>query len=151
MEHVATSNFTGARGLLAVSYLMTKRGLLPVVVFSLSLFLAGGRASLRLPPPGIGRRIHARPIAGHGRGEQWFGSFATDSIQQLGQSRIRAFRFQIETFFSLATTFNLVGTTPQSFSPFFHPQWNHPGRAVRQHRPMDHPIGYSIYGRTLIM
>src|SRR5438270_8341149 len=33
MEQVAHQNFAGARGLLAVSYLMTKRGLLPVVVF----------------------------------------------------------------------------------------------------------------------
>src|SRR3977135_1166511 len=33
MEHVAHQNFTGARALLAVSYVMTKRGLLPVVVF----------------------------------------------------------------------------------------------------------------------
>src|SRR5438552_17835687 len=46
MEHVAHQNFTGARGLLAVNYLMTKRGLLPVVVFlGLCFSLAAEQAS----------------------------------------------------------------------------------------------------------
>src|SRR5947199_10135374 len=55
MEHVAHQNFTGARGLLAVSYLMTKRGLLPVVVFlglcfSLAAQLASGSPLARVGP-----------------------------------------------------------------------------------------------------
>src|SRR5882724_6323115 len=65
---------------------------------SWSLFLAGGRASLRFPLRAW-RPIHARPVAEHGRGEQWFGSFATDSIQQLGQSCIRAAVFKSRRFF----------------------------------------------------
>ena len=85
-DHVAYQNFTGARGLLAVSYLMTKRGLFPVVVFfSLCFSLAAEQAS-------------GSP-SGHGGGKQCFGSSPTDSVQQLGQSRIRASVFKSRRLF----------------------------------------------------
>ena len=95
---------------------MTKRGLLPVVVFlGLCFSLTAGQAS--------------GSSSGHG------GAFTLAQLRSMAAANTGSILFQPNLFnsldnpvfglpfsnrevFSLATTFNLVGTTPQSFLPF---------------------------------
>jgi len=116
MEHVAHQNFTGARGLLAVSYLMTKRGLLPVIVFlGLCFSLAAEQASGS--PSGHGGAFtlaQLRGMAAPNNGSVLFQPTLFNSLD----NPVFGLPFSNRDVFSLATTFNLVGTTPQSFLPF---------------------------------
>jgi len=116
MEHVAHQNFTGARGLLAVSYLMTKRGLLPVVVFlGLCFSLAAEQASGS--PSGHGGAFtlaQLRGMAAANNGSVLFQPTLFNSLD----NPVFGLPFSNRDVFSLATTFNLVGTTPQGFLPF---------------------------------
>ena len=116
MGHVAPQNFTGARGLLAVSYLMTKRGLLPVVVFlGLCFSLAAEQASGS--PSGHGGAFtlaQLRGMAAPNNGSVLLQPTLFNSLD----NPVFGLPFSNRDVFSLATTFNLVGTTPQSFLPF---------------------------------
>ena len=116
MEHVAYQNFTGARGLLTVSYLMTKRGLLPVVVFlGLCFSLAAEQASGS--PSGHGGPFtlaQLRSMAAANNGSVLLQPTLFNSLD----NPVFGLPFSNRDVFSLATTFNLVGTTPQSFLPF---------------------------------
>jgi hypothetical protein len=116
MVHVTHQNFTGARGLLAVSYLMTKRGLLPVVVFlGLCFSLAAEHASGS--PSGHGGAFtlaQLRGIAAANNGSVLLQPTLFNSLD----NPVFGLPFSNRDVFSLATTFNLVGTTPQSFLPF---------------------------------
>jgi hypothetical protein len=124
MEHVAHQNFTGARGLLAVSYFMTKRGLLPVVVFlGLCFSLAAEQASGS--PSGHGGAFtlaQLRGMAAANNGSVLFQPTLFNSLD----NPVFGLPFSNRDVFSLATTFNLVGTTPQSFLPFS-PSMESPG------------------------
>jgi len=116
MEHVAHQNFTGARGLLPVSYLMTKRGLLPVVVFlGLCFSLAAEQASAS--PSGHGGAFtlaQLRSMAAPNNGSVLLQPTLFNSLA----NPVFGLPFSNRDVFSLATTFNLVGTAPQSFLPF---------------------------------
>ena len=116
MEYVAYQNFTGARGLLTVSYLMTKRGLLPVVVFlGLCFSLAAEQASGS--PSGHGGAFtlaQLRGMAAANNGSILLQPTLFNSLD----NPVFGLPFSNRDVFSLATTFNLVGTTPQSFLPF---------------------------------
>src|ERR1700704_6578983 len=115
-EHVAHQNFTGARGPLAVSYLMTKRGLLPVVVF-LGLCFSLARQQASGSPPGHGGMFtlsQLRRMATANDGSVLFQPNLFNSLD----NPVFGFPFSNRDVFSLATTFNLVGTTPRSFLPF---------------------------------
>ena len=116
MEHVAHQNFTGARGLFAVSYLMTKRGLLPVVVFfGLYFSLTAEQASGS--PSGHGGAFtlaQLRGLAAANNGSVLLQPTLFNSLD----NPVFGLPFSNRDVFSLATTFNLVGTGPQSFLPF---------------------------------
>ena len=116
MEHVAHQNFTGARGLLAVSYLMTKRGLFPVVVFlGLCFSLAAEQASGSPSGPGGPFTLaQLRGMAAANNGSVLFQPTLFNSLD----NPVFGLPFPNRDVFSLATTFNLVGTAPQSFLPF---------------------------------
>src|SRR5437763_5745474 len=111
-----TSNFTGAHGLLAVSYLMTKRGLLPVVVFlGLCFSLAAEQASGS--PSGHGGAFtlaQLRSMAAANKGSVLLQPSLFNSLD----NTVFGLPFSNRAVCSLATAFNLVGTTPQSFLPF---------------------------------
>jgi len=115
-DHVAYQNFTGARGLLAVSYFMTKRGLLPVVVFlGLCFSLAAEQASGS--PSGHGGAFtlaQLRSMAAATNASVLLQPTLFNSLD----NPVFGLPFSNRDVFSLATTFNLVGTTPQSFLPF---------------------------------
>jgi hypothetical protein len=116
MEHVARQNFTGARGLLAVSYLMTKRGFLPVVVFLGFCFsLAAEQASGS--PSGHGGAFTLAQLRGMAAATNGSVLFQPTLFNSL-DNPVFGFPFSNRDVFSLATTFNLVGTAPQSFLPF---------------------------------
>ena len=116
MEHVAHQDFTGARGLLAVSYFMTKRELLPVVVFlGLCFSLAAEQASAS--PSGHGGAFtlaQLRSMAAPNNGSVLLQPTLFNSLA----NPVFGLPFSNRDVFSLATTFNLVGTAPQSFLPF---------------------------------
>jgi hypothetical protein len=118
IEHVAHQNFSGARGLLAVSYLMTKRGLLPVVLFlglCLCFSLATEQASGS--PSGHGGAFtlaQLRSMAAANNGSVLLQPTLFNSLD----NPVFGLPFSNRDVFSLATTFNLVGTAPQSFLPF---------------------------------
>ena len=114
MEHVAHQNFTGARGLLAVSYLMTKRGLLPVVVFLALCFSLSRQASGS--PHGHGAFTLAQ-LPAMGAANDGSVLLQPNLFNSL-DNPVFGFPFSNRDVFSLATTFNLVGTTPPSFLPF---------------------------------
>src|SRR5204862_5921898 len=115
MEHVAPQNFTGARGLLAVSYLMTKRGLLPVVVFlGLCFSLAAEQASGS--PSGHGGPFtlaQLRSMAAANNGSVLLQPSLFNSLD----NPVFGFPFSNRDVFSLSTTLDLMGTTPRSFLP----------------------------------
>jgi hypothetical protein len=113
MEHVAHQDFTGARGLLAVSYLMTKRGLLPVVVFlGLCFSLVAEQASAS--PSGPGGPFTLAQLRSMNNGSVLLQPTLFNSLA----NPVFGLPFSNRDVFSLATTFNLVGTGPQSFLPF---------------------------------
>jgi hypothetical protein len=114
--HGARQNFTGARGLLAVSYLMTKRGLLPVVVFlGLCFSLAVEQASGSPPGHGGGLTLaQLRSMATANNGSVLLQPNLFNSLD----NPVFGLPLSNRDVFSLATTFNLVGTTPASFLPF---------------------------------
>ena len=115
MEHVAHQNFTGARGFFAVSYLMTKRGLLPVVVFlGLCFSLAAEQASGSPSGHGAFTLAQLRGMAAANNGSVLFQPTLFNSLD----NPVIGLPFSNRDVFSLATTFNLVGATPQSFLPF---------------------------------
>ena len=116
MEHVAHQNFTGARGLLAVSYLMTKRGLLPVVGF-LGLCFSLAAEQVYGSPSGHGAPFtlaQLRSMAAANNGSVLLQPTLFNSLD----NPVFGLPFSNRDVFSLATTFNLVGTAPQSFLPF---------------------------------
>jgi hypothetical protein len=116
MEQVAHQNFTGADDLLAVNSLMNKRGLLPVVVFlGLCLSLAAQQASGS--PPGHGGAFtlaQLRSMAAANNGSVLLQPNLFNSLD----NPVFGFPFSNRDVFSLSTTFNLMGTAPQSFLPF---------------------------------
>ena len=115
MRACRTSNFTGARALSAVSYLMTKRGLLPVVVFLGLCFSLGRQASGS--PPGHGGAFtlaQLRSMAAANNGSVLLQPNLFNSLD----NPVFGLPFSNREVFSLATTFNLVGTAPRSFLPF---------------------------------
>ena len=116
MEHVAHQNFTGARALLAVSYVMTKRGLLPVVVFlGLCFSLAAEQASgSPSGHSGAFTLAQLRGMAATNNGSVLFQPTLFNSLD----NPVFGLPFSNRDVFSLATTFNLVGASPQSFLPF---------------------------------
>ncbi len=117
MEHVAHQNFTGARGLLAVSYLMTKRGLLPVVVFlGLCFSLAAEQASGS--PSGHGGAFTLAQLRGMAAANNGSVLLQPTLFNSLANP-VFGLPFSNRDVFSLATTFNLVGTAPPKFPPFF--------------------------------
>jgi hypothetical protein len=115
MKHVAQQNFTGTHGLLAVSYLMSKRGLLPVVVFlSLGFCLAAQQASGS--PPGHGgtftlAQLRNMAAASHDS------VLLQPSLFNSLDNPVFGLPFSNRDVFSLSTTFNLMGTVPRSFLP----------------------------------
>ena len=116
MEHVARQNFTGAQGLLAVSYLMSKRGLLAVVVFlGLCFSLATQQASGS--PAGHGGTFtlaQLRSMAAANNGSVLLQPSLFNSLD----NPVFGFPFSNRDVFSLSTTFDLMGTTPRSVLPF---------------------------------
>ena len=115
MEHVARQNFTGAQGLLAVTYLMVKRGLLPVVVFlGLCFSLATQQASGS--PAGHGGTFtlaQLRSMAAANNGSVLLQPSLFSSLD----NPVFGFPFSNRDVFSLSTTFDLMGTSPRSFLP----------------------------------
>ena len=116
MEQVAHQNFAGARGLLAVSYLMTKRGLLPVVVF-LGFYFALAAEQASGSPSGHGGAFTLAQLRGMAAANNASVLFQPTLFNSL-DNPVFGLPFSNRDVFSLATTFNLVGATPQSFLPF---------------------------------
>src|SRR5438046_5483882 len=116
MGHVAPQNFTGARGLLAVSYLMTKRGLFPVVVFlGLCFWLAAEQASGSPSVHGGPFTLaQLRSMAAAYNGSVLLQPTLFNSLD----NRVFGLPFSNRDVFSLATTFNLVGPASPSLLPF---------------------------------
>ncbi len=116
MEHVAHQNFTGARGLLAVSYCMTKRGLLPVMVFLGLCFSLAAQQASGLPPGhgGAFTLAQLRSMAAANNGSVLLQPSLFNSLD----NPVFGFPFSNRDVFSLSTTFNLMGITPPSFLPF---------------------------------
>src|SRR2546430_7769624 len=108
-------NFTGARGVLVVSYRMTKRGLLPVAAFlGLCFSLAAQQASGS--PAGHGGTFalaQLRSITAANNGSVLLQPSLFNSLD----NAVFGFPFSNRDVFSLSTTFNLMGTTPRSFLP----------------------------------
>ena len=116
MKHlVAHQNFTGARALLAVSYRMTKRGLLPVVVFlGLCFSLAAEQASGS--PPGHGGTFTLAQLRGMAEANNGSVLLQPNLFNSL-DNPVFGFPFSNRDTYSLSSTFNLMGTTPLSFLP----------------------------------
>src|SRR5438128_10413232 len=116
MEYVAHQNFTGAGDPLAVNSPMNKRGLLPVVVFlGLCFSLAAQQAAGS--PPGHGGTFTLAQLRGMTASNN--GSvFLQPSLFNSLDNPVFGFPFQNRDVFSLSTTFNLMGSAPQSFLPF---------------------------------
>ena len=117
MEHLAPhQDFTGAGDLLAVNSSMNKRGPLPVVVFlGLCFSLAAQQASGS--PPGNGGTFtlaQLRSMAAANNGSVLLQPSLFNSLD----NPVFGFPFSNRDVFSLSTTFDLMGTTPQSFLPF---------------------------------
>jgi hypothetical protein len=94
---------------------VTKRGLLPVVVFLGLCFSLGRQASGS--PPGHGGAFtlaQLRSMAAANNGSVLLQPNLFNSLD----NPVFGLPFSNREVFSLATTFNLVGTTPQSFLPF---------------------------------
>ena len=117
MEHlVPHQDFAGASALLAVNSPMNKRGLLPVVVFlGLCFTLAAQRASAS--PPGHGGAFTLAQLRNMTAANTGSVLFQPNLFKSL-DNPVFGFPFSNRDVFSLATTFNLVGTTPRSFLPF---------------------------------
>ena len=116
MEHVAHQKFTGAGRLLAVNSPMNKRGLLPVVVFlGLCLSLAAQQASGS--PPGHGGTFTLAQLRGLAAANNGSVLLQPNLFNSL-DNPVFGFPFENRDVFSLSTTFNLMGTAPQSFLPF---------------------------------
>ena len=117
MEHlVPHQDFAGASALLAVNSPMNKRGLLPVVVF-LGLFFSLAAQEASASPPGHGGTFtlaQLRRMTAPNNGSVLLQPSLFNSLD----NPVFGFPFSNRDVFSLATTFNLVGTTPQSFLPF---------------------------------
>jgi hypothetical protein len=116
MEHLAPhQDFTGAGDLLAVNSPMTKRGLLPVVVFlGLCFSLAAQQASGS--PPGHGGTFtlaQLRSMAAPNNGSVLLQPNLFDSLD----NPIFGLPFSTRDVFSLSTTFDLMRTAPRSFLP----------------------------------
>jgi hypothetical protein len=117
MEHlVPHQDFTGAGDLLAVNSPMNKRGLLPVVVFLGLCFSLAVQQASGLPPGrgGTFTLTQLRSMAAPNNGSVLLQPNLFDSLD----NPVFGFPFSNREVFSLATTFNLVGTTPPSFLPF---------------------------------
>ena len=113
---VAHQNFTGAGRLLAVNSPMNKRGLLPAVVFlGLCLSLAAQQASGS--PPGHGGTFTLAQLRGLAAANNGSVLLQPNLFNSL-DNPVFGFPFSNRDVFSLATTFNLVGASPQSFLPF---------------------------------
>jgi len=100
---------------LAVSYLMTKRGLLPLVVFLGLGFSLARQASGS--PPGHGGAFTLAQLRNMTAANTGSVLFQPNLFKSL-DNPVFGFPFSNRDVFSLATTFNLVGTTPRSFLPF---------------------------------
>jgi len=101
---------------LAVNYLMTKRGLLPVVVFlGLCFSLAAEQASGS--PSGHGGAFTLAQLRGMAAANNGSVLLQPTLFNSLANP-VFGIPFSNRDVFSLATTFNLVGTAPQSFLPF---------------------------------
>lgn len=116
MQQVTHQNFTGARGLLAVSYRMTKRGLLPVVVF-LSLFFSLAAEQASGSPTGHSGIFTLAQLRGMSAANNGSVLLQPNLFNSL-DNPVFGFPFSNRDVFSLSTTFNLMGTTPRSFLPF---------------------------------
>jgi hypothetical protein len=116
MKHVAHQNSAGAGDLLAVNYLMNKRGLLPVVDFlGLCFSLAVQQASGS--PPGHGSTFTLAQLRGMAAANNGSVLLQPNLFNSL-DNPVFGFPFENRDVFSLATTFNLMGAAPQSFLPF---------------------------------
>ena len=116
MEQVTHQNFAGASRLLAVNSPMNKRGLLSVIVFlGLCFSLAAQQAFGS--PPGHGSALtlaQLRSMTAANNGSILLQPSLFNSLD----NPVFGFPFQNRDVFSLATTFNLMGSAPQSFLPF---------------------------------
>ncbi len=117
MEHLAPhQDFTGAGDLLAVNSPMNKRGLLPVVV-SLGLCFSLAARQAAGSPPGRGGTFtlaQLRNMAAVNNGSVLLQPTLFNSLD----NPVFGFPFSNRDVFSLSTTFNLMGSAPQSFLPF---------------------------------
>ena len=95
---------------------MTKRGLLPVVVFlGLCFSLAAEQASASPSGPGSAFTLaQLRGMAAPNNGSVLLQPTLFNSLD----NPVFGLPFSNRDVFSLATTFNLVGTAPQTFLPF---------------------------------
>jgi hypothetical protein len=116
MEHVAHQNFTGAGDPLAVNSPMNKRRLLPVVVFLGLCFLLAAQQAPGSPPAhgGAFTLAQLRSMTAANNGSVLLQPSLFNSLD----NPVFGFPFQNRDAFSLATTFNLMGSAPQSFLPF---------------------------------
>ena len=116
MKHVLHQNFTGAGRLLAVNSPMNKRGLLPVVVFlGLCFSLVAQQASGS--PRGHGGTFtlaQLRTMAAANDASVLLQPSLFNSLD----NPVFGIPFSSRDVFSLSTTFNLLGSAPQSFLPF---------------------------------
>jgi hypothetical protein len=116
MQHLAHQNFASADGLSAVHCLMTKRGLLPVVVF-LGLCFSPAAQQASGSPPGRGGTFtlaQLRSMAAANNDSVLLQPSLFNSLD----NPVFGLPFSNRGVFSLSTTFNLMGTTPRSFLPF---------------------------------
>jgi hypothetical protein len=115
MKHVAHQDFTGAHGLLAVSYLMPKRGLLTFVVFlGLCFSLVARHASgSSAGHDGTFTLAQLRSMAAANNGSVLLQPSLFNSLD----NPVFGFPFSSRDVFSLSTTFDLMGTSPRSFLP----------------------------------
>src|SRR5438105_6068158 len=116
MKHVLHQNFTGAGRLLAVNSPMNKRGLLPVVVFLGLCFSLVVQQASGLPPGhgGAFTLAQLRSMAAANNGSVLLQPSLFNSLD----NPVFGFPFSNRDVFSLSTTFNLLGSAPQSFLPF---------------------------------
>ena len=116
MQRIAQQNFTGAARRLAVNSPMNKRGLLPVVVFLGLCFSLAAQPASGSParPGGAFTLAQLRTMAAANNGSVLLQPSLFNSLD----NPVFGFPSSNRDVFSLATTFNLVGTTPRSFLPF---------------------------------
>src|SRR6266576_1330725 len=109
-------NFTGARGVLVVSYRMTKRGLLPVAAFLGLCFSLAAEQAFGSPPGhgGTFTLAQLRSITAAHNGSVLLQPSLFNSLD----NPAFGFPFSNRDVFSLSTTFNLMGSAPQSLPPF---------------------------------